>query len=185
MNPKEYIPNYDLIAIGEWYKDGWFWRKKNTDESDGKGDLIFNTCYKILRDRDKSDWAYKAMQACANLLLKGQRWPERMWAPLDAESWIERIIVRSLKHWFGITVKRYEFRYQGRMVRDSWIALYTACVFLDRKQFIEAVSMPWYLYSPEVWRWRKRLIKDERIDYKRRLGFLRAKAVVMDQSEFE
>jgi len=71
------------------------------------------------------------------------------------------------------------------MVRDSFIALYTACVFLDRKQFIDAVPMPWYLYSPEVWRWRRRLIKDERIDYKRRLGWLRAKAVVMDQSEFE
>ncbi len=188
MNPSEYIPDYDLIPIGEWYRDSWFYRKKannSWDKSDGKSDLIFNTCYKILQGRSRTDWAYRSMQACADLLLKGQRWPDRMWAPLDAESWVERIIVRSLRHWFGIEVNRYEFRFQGRMVRDSFIALYTVCVFLDRKQFIDAVPMPWYLYSPEVWRWRRRLIKDERIDYKRRLGWLRASAVVMDQSEFE
>jgi len=89
MNPSEYIPDYNLIQIGEWYKDSRFWRKKpdnSWDKSDGKSDLIFNTCYKILRDQDKSEWAYNAIEACADLLLKGQRWPDRMWAPLDAVS---------------------------------------------------------------------------------------------------
>ena len=185
MHPSEYIPNYDLIAIGEWYKDDFFWRKKSADGSDGKGDLIFNTCYKIFRDKDKSNWAYCALVDCGTELILRQRWPDRMWDSLDAESWIERIIVRSLKHWFSIIVKRYEFRYQGRMTRDPFIAFYLVCVFLDRKQFIEVVDMPCYCYSHTTWRWRRRLIKDERVDYRRRLEWLRAKAIVLSNPEFE
>lgn len=189
MKASEYIPNYDLIAIGEWYNDGFFWRKKannSWDKSDGKGDLIFNTCYKIFRDRDKSDWAYHAMVACSDLLLSGKRWHDRMNDDTDCKYWIQRIINRSTRDLlkvFGIKIHP-KFRYQGRMTRDPFIALYLVCVFLERKQFIEVVKMPWYIYSPEVFRWRKRLIKDDRIDYKRRLGWLRANAVVMGQSEF-
>ena len=108
-----------------------------------------------------------------------------MWAPLDAESWIERIIVRGLKHWFGITIKRYEFRWQFRMVRDSFIALYTAVIFYGVPEYILYTPMPWYVYSPKTWKWAKRLIKDNRADYVRRLGYLRARAVVLTQSEFE
>lgn len=184
MHPKEYIKGYDRIPIGGWYKDKFFWRKKSSDGSDGKGDLIFNTCYRIRRMKDKSEWAYHALQACSDLLNEGRRWPERMWDTLDAESWIERIIVRSLKHGFNIRVARYEFRYVGRMVRDSFTALYNASVLLGVKQYIIRTPMPWYVYSPEVNKWRRRLIKDERDIYKRRLTWLRADAVTNNEPQF-
>lgn len=176
--------------MSDWYKDGNFWRKKannSWDKSDGKSDLIFNTCYKILRDRDKSEWAFNAIKACSKLLRQGQRWDDRMSDSTDCKTWIGRIINRSTRDvlkLLGITIHP-KFRYQGRMVRDLFIALYTTAIFYGVPEYIIYTPMPLYLYSPEVWRWRKRLIKDERIDYKRRLGYLRARAVVMDQSEFE
>ena len=101
-----------------------------------------------------------------------------MWDEKDAESWIERIIVRSLKK-IGITVKNAEFRFQGRMVRDSFIALYTTSILLNVPEYIENTVMPWYVYSPKTWKWRRRLLKDNRIDYVIRLGYLRANAVVL------
>ena len=161
-----------------WYKDGYYWRKKNSDGSDGKGDLIFNTCYKILQDEDESDWAYNALDACAILLLTGKRWPGRMWSPLDAESMVERIITLSLRK-VGIILKRYEFRYQRRMTRDPFIAFYTLALFLGDDGYIKEVPMPWYLYSPNTWRWRRRLISDDRADYVIRLGYVRAMATIL------
>ena len=190
MNPADYIPNYDQIAIGEWYKDGYFWRKKannSWDVSDGKDDLIFNTCYKILRDKDKSDWAYDAIEDCSNLLLDSKRWPDRMSDDSDCKTWCERIFNRTSRDivkWIERKINRQvkcfdrfrhpKFRYQGRMVRDSFIALYPACLFLGEPGYIEAVPINWYLYSPKTWRWRRRLIRDNRIDYVIRLGYLRS-----------
>ena len=169
--------------MSEWIKDGYFYRHELSDGSMSKGDLIFETCYITLRDQDKSDWAYKAMQACANLLRQGKRWPDRMSNDTDCKSLIICFINRKLRQWKIATPEKH--RHQKRKSRDPFQALYTVCVFLDRKQFIEAAPMPWYIYSPEIWRWRRRLIKDERLKYKRRLGWIRAKGTVLNQPEFE
>ena len=165
-----------------FYKDGPYWRKTNYDGSNGKSDLIFNTCYKLLRDQDKSDWAYSAIEACSNLLLDGKRWSDRMSDDTDCKTWIQRIVNRSLRE-LGI-LKHPKFRYQGRMSRDPFIVLYTTALFLGVPEYIEAVPMPWYIYSRNTWRWRRRLIRDNRVDYVRRLGYLRSRAVVLSQSEF-
>lgn len=167
----------DLIMENSFYRDGTFWRKKSADGSDGKGDLIFNTCYKIIQDVDVSPWALSALGSCGLLLKMRKRWPNRMDDGMDAESWIERIIVRSLKK-IGIVVKRYEFRYQGRMTRDGYIAWITACTLTHNEYMIKGVTLPWYLYSRNTWRWRRRLIQDDRMDYVQRLGYLRSLAVV-------
>jgi hypothetical protein len=168
----------DTVRIGEWYKDGYFWRKKSRDKSDGKGDLIFNTTYKIYRENDRSEWAYKALEACSELLNDRKRWADRMYDPLDAESWIERIIVRSLKK-LGMPPNRYEFRYQGRMVRDSFISLYHTAMFLEYEKIITATPMVWYTYSPEIWKWKNRLIVDDRTDYKVRLWWMRGDTIAI------
>ena len=181
---------------GVWYHDGPYWRKTSKDKSDGKSDLVFNTCYKILRDKDKSDWAYKAVEACSNLLLDSKRWPDRMNDDSDCKTWCERIFNRTLREivqWIERKINRQvkwfdrfrhpKFRYQGRMVRDSFIALYTTCLFLGEPGYIEAVPMPWYCYSPEVWRWRRRLIQDNRDIAWQRLEWLRSYADVLNHPE--
>lgn len=168
----------DTVEIGEWYKDGYFWRKKSRDGSDGKGDLIFNTTYKIFVDKDKSPWAYESINACSQLLNDRKRWADHMWQSLDAESWIERIIVRSLKK-LGMPPNRYEFRYQGRMVRDSFISLYHTAMYLKYEQIIIDTPMVWYTYSPETWRWKNRLIVDDRLKFKVRLWWMRGNTIGM------
>ena len=76
-----------------------------------------------------------------------------------------------------------EFRSQTRMTRDPYTAFYTACIMLDLKEDIEIVKIPWYLYRPEVWTWRRRLIKDNSKDYVKRLRYLRALAVVKNYED--
>ena len=182
MNPSEYIPNYDQIKIGEWYKDGLFWRRKSADHSDGKGDLIFNTCYKIFMEKDKSDWAYNSLEACATLLLDRKRWPDRMSDDTDCKTGIGRFInrtTRDILKVFGITIHP-NFRYQGRMSRDPFKALYTLSIFLGQPGYIKEVPLPMSDYSPPTWRWRRRLIKDKRKFFVKRLGYLEACAVDMN-----
>jgi len=160
-------------AIGCWYKDGYFWRKTNADGSDGKGDLIFNTCKKIYTDQDRSNWAYSSLDACHLLLWDGKRWPNRMNkdAPeKDVNSWARRIINRTLNKLFGMSLP---YRFQGRMTRDPFIAWYNLAIYLDESAYVEQLRMPWYIYSPKTWRWRRRLIKDTRKDFVIELDYLR------------
>ena len=164
--------------MNKFYIDGNFWRHEIADGSMSKGDIIFETCYLILKDEDQSDWAYGAIEACSVLLLDGKRWPDRMSDNTDVNSWIGRIINRSLRK-IGI-LKNPKFRFQGRMTRDPWIAFYTACLYLGEPGYIESVPIIWYLYSPKTWRWRRRLIKDNRKDYVIRLDSLRALAVTLN-----
>ena len=161
--------------VNDWYKDIYFWRKKSKDGSDGKGDLIFNTCYKIFQDQDKSDWAYCALDACYLLLYDGVRWPNRMNSDDDAESRIERFIHRVINNLLNKQIL--PFRYQRRMTRDPFIAFYHLAVYLGAFECLN-LKMPWYLYSVKTWRWHKRLIKDSRKDFVVRLDYIRSSAVV-------
>jgi len=178
----------------EWYQYKNYWlRESKKGEKDrygfapeGLGDLIFNTMTEIIKRKDKSKWAYDSLVDCACLLLTNRRWPDEFqekYKQFIAKTKIgHKISKRLFKLGIRSTMK---YRSQSSMTRDPFIAFYTVCVFLDRKQFIEAVPMPWGNYSPEIWRWRKRLIKDNRAEYKRRLRWLRAKAIVLNQPEFE
>ena len=97
---------------------------------------------------------------------------------LDSESWVERIINRML--WkIGFRYDWYEKRYQKRMSRDPFILFYTASIFLRVPEKIEYVTMPLYCYSPHTWKWRRRLIKDDRGEFVIRLGYFRAMAITM------
>ena len=153
-----------------WIKDGYFWRLPSVNNPgreyepdffgfpvNGLGDLIFNTCNQILRRKDRSVWAYSALQQCGDLLLERKRWPDRMDPGyLSADSWLEWKI--SIWRWEQGLENTHLYRPQNHMTRDPFIAYYTLAVFLDRIQFIEVVKIPFYLYRPNVWAWRKYLI---------------------------
>lgn len=173
----------------------WAIRERGED-THGKGDLIFNTCKKILEDKDKSDWAIAAVIKCADLLLEGRRWLRIMDQNCDAKTKLRwrwsnlwKKIVRD-KHGqlnkFGLWCEKkgipvlVKFRTQNSITRDPHIALITASLFLGLDGLVEEVAMPWRQYTPEVFRWRRRLIKPHKLEYVRRLRYLRAKATVLN-----
>jgi len=74
------------------------------------------------------------------------------------------------------------------MTRDPYIALgacYEHLLFFANEleaeilmEAYETTTIPLYLYRPHIWRWRRRLIKDTRPHWRKRLTYLRAFAVV-------
>ena len=162
-----------------YYKDGYFWRttghewevRNYGDHVHGKGDLIYNSCAKIVKDKDTSEWAIQSVYECYRLLSEGKRWPDRMSQRIDAKTQIGHW-VSLLLFWFKFTDK-VKYRPQHDMTRDPYIAFFAACVFLNIS-LIPYIKIPWYLYRPHVWRWRKRLVIDKRKPYVRELGYLMA-----------
>ena len=135
--------------VRNWYKDGPYWRHP---ESSNAGDLIFNTMDKVIRDNDKSDWAIDALFACADLLISGLRWPDRLSRDDTAPTWIQW---KLYKWGLGKTVYS---RPQQVMTKDPYIAFYAACIHLGFSDVIQDVAMPWNTYSPSTNVWRKYLI---------------------------
>jgi|GEM_PF-6486593 len=192
-----------------WYQDGYFWRKPNDDGSNGKGDLIFNTCNKIIEDGDRSLWAFASINICAGSLRRRERWPDgEEWEHYnDVDTWAQRIVNlawNKFRFWIykrsGRYIgKRLPFRYQGRMTRDPFIAWGAACA--QRCYLIKAyrVSPPWYIYTPSFWAWWKYIIThDEKYlkryrfwrqysrpkkDFVIRLNELREQAIQLIQSQ--
>lgn len=138
-----------LKNILEWFKDGPFWRHP---KSSNAGDLIFNTCDKILRDGDKSEWAHSALMACFELLKARLRWPDRLDKEHTADTWIQW---KWYKWGFG---KKVYSRPQHVMTRDPYIAFYAVCVFLGRRDLISQVNVPINCFSPGFYIYRKYLI---------------------------
>jgi hypothetical protein len=161
--------NAYFCTKGDWYPDGLYWRDVADDwqirvygaKSNGKGDLISNTCMKIIFHNNKTPWAYKSLDAMKELLMDRRRWPERMDHENDAcclpAKWWNSIA------WFltsgGIQKK---FRPVGGMTRDLYIFFYALCIFLDRKEYIAEVKPVWYNWRPSTWAWRKTLIRRNR-----------------------
>ncbi len=147
------------------------------EDTHGKGDLIFNTCYKILRENDLSEWAHHALENCRQLLIDKKRWPDYMNSDIDCKTWLRMKWSRGCYR-LGL-VDTVKHRRQRGMTRDPYIAFYAVCK-LHSVAWVDSTPIPWYLYTPEVWRWRRRLIKDKRKDYVRRLGYIRAYTTVLD-----
>lgn len=154
----------------QWFKDGYFWRHS---VSTNAGDLIYNTMSRIIDMRDKSDWAYSALDACFLLLFDRKRWPNRLSRDDMAKNWFQW-------QWSKFLGNGKYSRPQGNMTRDPYIAVITCALFLDQHEVIENIHIPLYLYSRETWVWRRRLIKDNRKNYIQRLDYLRATATRMN-----
>ena len=206
--------------MNEWYKDVYFYRKKGPawekdiygQEINGKGDLIFNTCAKIIDDEDKGEWAVLAIENCYGLLERRERWPDRMIQPNDADNWFQWKLSQ-LKFWLGIKTKWYVwdhdngsmdfepkmlktvmYRPQNNMTRDPFIAFFTAVTL--SKNVNSTLTIPWYLFRPSIWIWRRYLIIGRGLwlyyfltlnypkrDYVRRLRGYMDKAVELKNSQ--
>jgi hypothetical protein len=158
--------------MSEYYKDGYFWRKKSPPR-DGAEDLIFNTCTKIVNDRDFSDWAQNSLNYCAALLLNKRRWPKSMdiegQAPNKWAWWLNRI------------THKYRHRAPDDVTRDLYIALYAVAVMHNMYFTIEWAPIPWWLnYVPAICRWRRNLLKTNRGVVNERLDYYMSLADVFD-----
>ena len=145
----------------DWYKEGYFWRKKGPEWEEqiygypisGKGDLIFNTCAKIIDDRDTSDWAKLAELLCWECLYNGKRWPDDMNHYFDAVNWFQWRWSQLL---YKLKIRKtVMYRPQNNMTRDPFIAWMTLSVIFDE---IIVMKIPWYLFRPSIWIWRRYLI---------------------------
>jgi hypothetical protein len=106
----------------------------------GKGDLAFRSAHYAMVKKD-----YLMLERLADLLMKpARRWPTTM-DHRDGPKYEHR--------------KAEGFR---SMTRDPYIIFYAACVEMDRKQFIEVVKPPWYIFSPSFNLWRRYLITGRR-----------------------
>ena len=170
----------------EPYKENWYWVADSPkwavdiygEDMRSKGDFIFNNMLKIYQDRDRSSWAYLNLLNCAELLIQGKRWPDSMNSPRDAKTWLGTHISRLLYNWQITDTCKY--RSQKRMTRDPYIAFYNTALFFEFPGLVEEVMIPWYCYSPKVWRWRKRLIRDTRKEYVKRLNYLMSNATAQN-----
>ena len=147
--------------MSTFYKDGYFWRTHSPDwelekygfRPNGCGDLIFNTCAKIIDDNDQSIWAADAIVGCSWLLRHRMRWPDYMNGN-DAKNrlqwWRSKLL---FKLYIRKTVM---YRPQNVMTRDPYIAFYT--LIADNPDWINETSIPWPLFNPGVWTWRRYLI---------------------------
>lgn len=148
-----------------WKKDGYYWRDPNSDGSNGKGDLIANTCHKIIYEEDCSVWAYRALISCRDLLHAKKRWPDgEHWEhPMDVGSYFGRIVNRSINqvsYWVkkktGWNISTHlPFRYQGRMTRDPFSNWATACLLLEIEFLLGTVTYPKYIWTPSFGAWWK------------------------------
>ena len=150
-----------------YYKEGGFYRGIEKQwQVDRYGfhpralfDLIYVTMRKIIDEDDHSEWAYEALEKCADLLVNGIRYPDEYRPANMAKNRIDEAVSKVM-YKLGIT-KYQKYGPNCKLTRDPYIYFYAACVMLDRKQFISAVKIPWYLYRPNTWRWRKYLITGE------------------------
>lgn len=172
--------------MSEFYKENHFYRKKSSDYEnmvygqivDSKGDLIFNTLSKIIDDNDTSEWARLAFMMCGGLLECRMRWPHCMNQPNDSKNWIQWRWSQALRR---LNIRKTEmYRPQKSITRDPFYPFFYLCIKFGRKDLIKEVTLPFYLYRREIWRWRRRLIKDNSPDYVKRLRYYRNKANVLN-----
>lgn len=190
--------------MNEYRKDGYFYIR-NTEpwqeiqcggKVKRKGDLLTNTLNKILDDKDTTVWAYAAFMACADQLVWRNRWPDRMNQSYDANNWLRwkwsqfwyRLCHYSNLelNWFGHLMSKMgasvflKYRPQGNMTRDPYVYFYCCAVFFKREQFIMYVKPPWYLRTSMSFnRWRKRLIRDNRKKFVKKLDAYMALATYL------
>jgi hypothetical protein len=112
------------------------------------GDFSINTFRYIIDTKDKSPWAKHVFKVNAIALQSGCRWPDAAYA-------------------LGYVT---DDRPQTSVTRDSYVYCFCAAVFLDDRQWIEDIPIPFRLYRPPVWSWRNYLIKGE-AKYRRRYEF--------------
>lgn len=173
-----------------YYKWRFLWRRGDGDDDqspqdrgDGTVDIITNTLLKILEDGDKSLWAIMSFIRCALLLISHKRYPDEFISGHEAKSRIVYYIVRAFRKImakFDIKIKQ-GHRPQHDLTRDPFKYLGAVYEFLLSDGGTEyddivlsafkAVTIPLYLYRPSVWQWWRRLKKDNRKHFIKRMDW--------------
>jgi hypothetical protein len=160
-----YKLNLAFCTKDDWYPDGLFWRdvdgewvvRERGEKTNGKGDLISNTCMKIIFHDNKTAWAYLSLDAMKELLLDRRRWPIRMDQIGDSKNRIDCWWRKFL--WWGGARPFKPHRWPNGMTRDPYIFFYAACVFLGKKEYIREVNIAWYTNRIGIAAWRQCLIE--------------------------
>lgn len=156
--------------MSKWILDGNCWRDENSGDA---GDYIFNAMSRDIDMEDKSERGHRAYEECRNLLVEERkRWPDR----LNQEDTAPNFIA----WWFNDD--KYT-RPQRFLTRDPYITVICRAEQLGRAEEIENIKIPWYCYSPKTWKWRRKLIKDNRANWKRRLTHYKARATAIATSD--
>ena len=192
--------NYKRI----WYKLLNYWRRGDADgdnsaqdRGDGTIDLLFNTLTKIVKDRDRTLWAILSFLACAVLLIQRKRYPNEMRNGHEAKSRVIYYIIRFFRKAFAkVNVKiKQRSRPQHDMTRDPYKALGACYIWLITGEHTEyhhiirttfnAVTIPLYLYRPNMWKWWRRLKRDGRPLYRKRMDYFTDLADVMKFEKYD
>lgn len=147
--------------MSEYYRDGYYWRKKSEPweiefwgfQVDSLGDIIYETCRKIIEDEDQTPWAIISFALCEDLLRNGKRWPDRMEEEVPRkQKWRSWPIIRLI--YFGH--RPGDYRTQQSITRDPWTLLYACAVHLgmDPK---ELPRPQWWIYRPTFGSWIRKL----------------------------
>lgn len=166
----------------KWYLYNNYWRRGDgdgddspQDRDDGTGDLLFNSFSKDTIDGNVSKRAIDSFFDGADLLKQRKRWPDEMNIGTEAPNrWV---------YYLTKPLKIYS-RPQSDMSRDPYITWFTFGMSLLKSNLpqetaqkiideMEAMRIPWYLYRPKTWRWRKLLLIDTRKHYVKRLDYFR------------
>ena len=100
-------------------------------DSEGKWDCIFRSALRAIAYND-----FDMMHKCKSLLADRKRWPDELNHPLDWQK-------------------------QGKMTRDPYImtiCAVTQILHYYRTRYIKEIKIPFRLYSPSIWAWRRYLI---------------------------
>lgn len=148
------IPAVDTFYQSEkWRIEDWYWAR-NTNGIEA--DFLPHQGGKIVYHMDRSEWARTCLLNTIALANDGKRWPDHMNDhPSVVNTWIGRIINRMINKLFD---KDLPFRYQGRMVRDSYTAIYPAMILHGMEWDIQNYKPKWYVFSPTFYFWRQYLI---------------------------
>lgn len=169
-----------------WCQEGDFWVRKNTF-----GDFDFNHCSKCIMDGDTSEWVINSFFKMAELLNDRKRWPDGVAPENVAKNRYVYYFLRFFRQIFAkFGVKIYsQWRPQSDMTRDPYIAfgaLYAMLLGSHGGKYdlllhmtYKSVTIPVYVYRPNTWAWRKRLINPLKTPfYVLRLRYLKALATV-------
>lgn len=148
----------------KWCKEDWYWARNNISI---EADFLPHQGGKIVYHKDTSGWALTCLIRTCDLMFKYKRWPDDMNSHCSVVStWQGRIVNRAINHFTAFIDRVFKtniatnlpFRYQGRMVRDSYSAIYPALILHGLRWMILDLKPPWYVWSPGFYCWRKYLI---------------------------
>lgn len=154
--------------MSRWIKGDYLWIDQDSGDA---GDIIYNSMSKIIDMEDRSIWANDSLSYCIALLDNHQRWPDMLNQENTAKNF--------LQWWLN---DKYS-RPQHFLTRDPYYSVICCAEFLKRADEIESIKIPWYCFSPAMWIWRRKLIKDNRPNWRKRLTHYKALATQIATSD--